>query len=85
MNSWQLIFLQSRANHGAYDGDKLPAQIWDWPRGTWFQKRRRYLRETQSQIPQRIDQNETQKTKTRSVVFTRLKYKSYPNQSSTDN
>jgi hypothetical protein len=77
MNSWQLIFLQSRANHGAYDGDKLPAQIWDWPQGTWFQKRRRYLQETQ-----RIDQNET---KTRSVVSTRLKYKTYPNESSTHN
>jgi hypothetical protein len=48
MNSWQLIFLQSRANHGAYHGNKLPAQIWDWPQGTWFQKRRRYLREATS-------------------------------------
>ena len=63
MNSWQLIFLQSRANRGAYDGDKLPGQIWDWPQGTWFQKRRRYLRETQGQLPQRIDQHETPKTK----------------------
>ncbi len=51
MNSWQLIFLQSRANHGAYHGDRLAAQIWDWPQGTWFQKRRRYLREATSNTP----------------------------------
>ncbi len=49
MNSWQLIFLQSRANNGAYGGDGLPAQSWDWPRGTWFQKRLGYLRKTQRQ------------------------------------
>jgi len=85
MNSWQLIFVQSKANHGAYDGDKLPAQIWNWPQGTWFQKRRRYLREMQSQIPQRIGQDETQKTKPWSVISTILKYKTYPNESSTHN
>jgi hypothetical protein len=44
MISWELIFLQSRVNHGAYDGDGLPAQNWDWPRGTWFQERLYYLR-----------------------------------------
>lgn len=26
MTSWELIFLQSRVNNGAYDGDHLPAQ-----------------------------------------------------------
>lgn len=31
MTSWKLIFLQSRVNNGAYDGDHLPAQNWDWP------------------------------------------------------
>ena len=51
MNSWQLIFLQSKANHGTYDGDRFPAQIWDWPQGTWFQKRRRHLREATSSTP----------------------------------
>ncbi len=44
MNSWQVIFEQSRVNNGAYDGDRLPAQNWDWPQGTWFQERLRYLR-----------------------------------------
>ena len=39
MNSWQLIFLQSRANNGAYDEDGLPAQNWEWPQETWLQKR----------------------------------------------
>jgi hypothetical protein len=43
MGFWQLIFQQSKANNGAYDGDRLPMQNWDWPQGTWFQKRLRYL------------------------------------------
>ena len=44
MRSWQLIFLQSKVNNGAYDGDRLPPQTWDWPEGTWFQTRLHYLR-----------------------------------------
>jgi hypothetical protein len=44
MNYWQLIFLQSKVNSGAYDGDRLPARTWDWPRETWFQRRLFYLR-----------------------------------------
>lgn len=44
MSPWQLIFRQSRVNNGIYDGDRLPAQIWDWPQGTWLQERLRYLR-----------------------------------------
>jgi hypothetical protein len=44
MNSWELIFRYSRVNSGSYDGDQLPVQIWDWPRGTWFQTRLRHLR-----------------------------------------
>jgi hypothetical protein len=44
MNSWQLIFLQSKVNHGEYNGDLLPLHIWDWPEGTWFQERLRHLR-----------------------------------------
>jgi hypothetical protein len=31
-------------NNAPYYGDNLPAQNWDWPRGTWLQERRRYLR-----------------------------------------
>lgn len=44
MTPWQLIFRQSRVNNGPYYGDSLPAQNWDWPQGTWFQERLRYLR-----------------------------------------
>jgi hypothetical protein len=44
MIPWQLIFKQSRVNNGRYDGDRLPAQNWHWPRGTWFQTRLRKLR-----------------------------------------
>ena len=47
MSYWQLIFLQSKVNSGAYDGDRLPRQNWDWPRQTWFQERLRYIRKTQ--------------------------------------
>jgi hypothetical protein len=44
LSSWQLIFQQSKVNNGPYGGDLLPAQNWDWPQETWFQKRLRYLR-----------------------------------------
>ena len=43
MNSWELIFQQSKVNNGDYYGDHLPVQNWDWPRGTWFQERLRRL------------------------------------------
>ena len=45
MNSWELIFRQSRVNHGTYNGDRLLGQNWRWPEGTWFQSRLRYLRQ----------------------------------------
>ncbi len=44
MSSWQLIFLQSKANNGYYDEKDLPPQIWEWPQETWFQERLRYVR-----------------------------------------
>ena len=44
MNSWQLMFLQSKVNNNFYNGDNLVTQNWAWPQGTWFQKRLRYLR-----------------------------------------
>jgi hypothetical protein len=44
MDSWELIFRQSRANDADYDGDRLAVQNWDWPRQTWFQERLRSLR-----------------------------------------
>jgi len=53
MNSWQLMFLQSRANNSfSYIGDSLATQNWAWPQGTWFQKRLRYLREKRQQMHQ---------------------------------
>jgi hypothetical protein len=60
MNAWEWIFRQSRVNDGAYDGDRLPVQNWDWPRDTWLQQRLRYLRrgngrysrETEETFPQ---------------------------------
>jgi len=55
MDHWQLIFLQSRVNNAVYSGALLPAQNWDWPQGTWFQKRLRYLRKTKRQQLQRKD------------------------------
>jgi hypothetical protein len=54
MSYWQLIFLQSKVNRGAYDGDRLPRQNWDWPRQTWFQERLRSIRKTQ-RVLQRTD------------------------------
>lgn len=54
MSSWQLIFLQSKANDGLYNEDELPRQNWKWPQGTWFQKRLRYARETQWHVLQRM-------------------------------
>jgi hypothetical protein len=50
MSYWQLIFLQSKANDGRYDGDKFPSQKWDWPQETWFQNRLRYLQKSQWQL-----------------------------------
>ena len=44
MSTWQIIFLQSKVNNGAYHGERLAAQNWDWPQGTWFQKRLQFLR-----------------------------------------
>jgi hypothetical protein len=52
MNSWQLIFLQSKVNNGAYYGDLLTPQVWDWPERTWFQERLRYLRKDQRRFPE---------------------------------
>ncbi len=50
MSDWQVIFLQSKANGGAYDGERFPGQKWDWPRSTWFQNRLRYLRKSQQPV-----------------------------------
>jgi hypothetical protein len=55
VNAWQLIFLQSKVNNGTYNGELLPAQNWDWPQETWFQKRLRALRKARRQMLKKID------------------------------
>lgn len=52
MNSWVSVFNQSPANNAPYDGDRLPEQVWQWPTGTWFQTRVRYLRKRSRQAAQ---------------------------------
>lgn len=47
MHTWEAIFSQSPVNDGHYDEDKLPHLRWEWPRATWFQARRDYLRHHQ--------------------------------------
>lgn len=54
MNSWEVIFQNSKANNGDYYGDRLPVQNWDWPQGTWFQKRLRRLRATIDRYPKTL-------------------------------
>jgi hypothetical protein len=54
VNAWQLIFLQSKVNNGTYNGELLPAQNWDWPQETWFQKRLHALRAAQRQVLKEI-------------------------------
>jgi len=36
---WQPIFLQSKVNGASYNGDALDRHPWDWPKGTYFQRR----------------------------------------------
>ena len=60
MNSWQLIFLQSKVNNGAYYGDQLPPQIWDWPGETWLQKRLSDLRRSTGKLDEALTDEELQ-------------------------
>jgi hypothetical protein len=39
LTAWQRIFLQSKANGAPYNGDALERYKWDWPKGTYFQRR----------------------------------------------
>ena len=50
MNHWEWIFRQSRVNNGIYDGDRLAAHAWDWPRQTWFQERLRQVRKNGGRV-----------------------------------
>ena len=56
MYCWQLIFLQSKANGGVYHGDSLSTHSWQWPEGTWLQRRLYHLRETQRLLSRKPDQ-----------------------------
>jgi hypothetical protein len=60
MNSWQLIFLQSKVNNGLYYGDLFPAQNWDWPEETWFQKRLRDLRRSNGKLAEELADQDLQ-------------------------
>jgi hypothetical protein len=44
MNTWEFIFIQSRANDGWYSEDALPTHFWAWPKETWLKKRLHDLR-----------------------------------------
>ena len=60
MNSWQLIFLQSKVNNGGYYGELLLPQNWDWPEETWFQKRLRYLRRGEDRLSEELTEERLQ-------------------------
>ena len=36
---WQLVFLQSKVNGAAYNGEALPGRTWNWPKNTYLQRR----------------------------------------------
>ena len=38
---WQLIFMQSKVNGAAYNGEALPGRNWEWPKDTYLQRRLR--------------------------------------------
>jgi hypothetical protein len=60
MNSWELMFLQSKVNNRGYTGDHLTPQNWAWPQETWFQKRLDELRQKRRQTAARPQQSRTQ-------------------------
>ena len=41
---WQCIFLQSKVNGAAYNGEDLPGRTWNWPKHTYLQRRLRQCR-----------------------------------------
>ena len=43
-SSWQSIFLQSKVNGATYNGEQLLGFNWEWPKGTFLQRRLEYLR-----------------------------------------
>ena len=47
MNTWGAIFSQSPVNEGYYNEQQMPQNHWDWPRKTWFQSRRDFIRDNE--------------------------------------
>jgi hypothetical protein len=41
---WQSIFLQSKANGAAYNGEQTLGFKWEWPKNTFLQQRLEHLR-----------------------------------------
>ena len=41
----EIIFAESVVNGREYRGDKLPVQYWEFPKGTWLQRRMKELKE----------------------------------------
>jgi hypothetical protein len=48
---WQMVFSLSKVNGAYYDGEKLPTLPWDWPKDTFLQRRREFLKNTRSGEP----------------------------------
>jgi|SRR5215470_10051224 len=46
--SWQRIFMQSKVNGAAYQGEQLSGFNWNWPKNTYLQRRLEYLRKYRS-------------------------------------
>lgn len=45
LEQWRGIFASSVANGGIYTGHQLPHNEWSWPRETWFEARKDFVRE----------------------------------------
>jgi len=48
---WQLVFSQSKVNGAPYEGEKFIPARWHWPTDTYLQRRRQYLKSSQSLDP----------------------------------
>jgi hypothetical protein len=49
------VFLQSKVNGAAYDGEQLPRRRWKWPKDTYFQHR--VLHEKWYRVPDKREFN----------------------------
>jgi hypothetical protein len=48
---WQKVFSLSKVNGAYYDGEKLPTLPWDWPKDTFLQRRREFLKNSRAADP----------------------------------